>query len=162
MDTDEIPMPLGNITNWHDLMTFAETIRTDDCKKFASYCFRCIYFPRYSEKTRFSYKIPDYFYMLQHVERVREHIRPEWATKCLHSTDHVIATHNHFSLHWTWNVCASYSFDSNVAQLQHYREPDLKETLNDSVVDLSLWRMKDQIIKRSMEVFQKLNFFDDV
>ncbi|KAM7350268.1 uncharacterized protein ACRADG_008883 [Cochliomyia hominivorax] len=161
VDTDEVLMPLGNITNWRDLMDFGETITTDNCQNFASYCFRCIYFPRYPEKPRFSQQIPEYFYMLQHVERVREHIRPDWATKCLHSTDYVIATHNHFSIQWTWDVCGSYSFDANVAQLNHYREPDLKETLNDSVVDLSLWRFKDQIMERSMKVFETLGFFDD-
>ncbi|XP_065365626.1 uncharacterized protein LOC135958661 [Calliphora vicina] len=161
VDTDEILMPLGNTTNWHDLMAFGETVSTENCKTYASYCFRCIYFPRYPEKPRYTKDIPEYFYMLQHVERVREHIRPDWATKCLHSTDSVIATHNHFSMRYAENVCGSYSFDADVAQLQHYREPDIKETLNDSVVDLSLWRMKDEIIERSEKVFEKLEFLED-
>ncbi|KNC29039.1 hypothetical protein FF38_01399, partial [Lucilia cuprina] len=160
-DTDEVLMPLGNITNWHDLMEFGENVTKENCKKFASFCFRCIYFPRYPQKPRYTNDIPEYFYMLQHVERVKEHIRPDWATKCLHSTDRVIGTHNHFPFHWASDVCGSYSFDADVAQLQHYREPDIKETLNDPVVDLSLWRFKDEIIERSTQVLEELNFFED-
>ena len=159
VDTDEVLMPLANFSNWHELMQYAETITTEnDCKKFASYCFRCAYFPHYPEKPLFSSVIPEYFYMLQHVWRVREHIRPEWNTKCLHNTDRVIATHNHFSIERIWNVCRNYSFDSNTAQLQHYREPYIEEKLNDSVVDLSLWIHKDAIIQRSMQVFQELGY----
>ncbi|XP_037810587.1 uncharacterized protein LOC119602882 [Lucilia sericata] len=160
VDTDEIPLPLGNITNWHDLMTFAEKVTTKNCKKFASFCFRCMPFPCLPKKVGYTNQIPEYFYMLQHVERVLKHIRPDSATKCLHSTDRVIATHNHFSIHRTKNVCRSYSFDGNVAQLQHYREPRNKKPQKVLVVDLSLWRFKDQIIERSTKVFKELDFFE--
>lgn len=68
VDTDEVLMPLANFTNWHELMNYAETITTDDgCKKFASFCFRFAYFPRYPEKLLYSSSIPEHFYMLQHV-----------------------------------------------------------------------------------------------
>ncbi|XP_065365625.1 uncharacterized protein LOC135958660 [Calliphora vicina] len=159
MDTDEVPLPLGNITNWHNLMAFGETVLTKKCKKFASYCFRCMPFPCYPEKLKYTDEIPEYFFMLQHIQRVPKHIRPDWATKCLHSTDYVIATHNHFSIQRTKNVCQSYSFDGNVAQLQHYREPRIKQPADDLVVDTSLWRLKDEIIARSMKVFEELEFF---
>ncbi|XP_065365627.1 uncharacterized protein LOC135958662 [Calliphora vicina] len=162
LDVDEIPMPLGNYRNWHDLVKFGETERNQNCNHFAAFCFRCIYFPRYVEKPRYSQEFPEYFYMLQHVHRVREHIRPEWATKCFHHTDRVIATHNHFPMHIKWDVCPSYSFNATDAQLQHYREPPLKDTLDDPVVDTSLWRFKDEIIERSMRVFEELNFFEEV
>lgn len=162
IDIDEIPMPVGDFTNWYDLMEFGETVSDENCKRFASFCFRCIYFPRYPEKPRFSQEFPEYFYMMQHVYRVKEHIRPEWATKCLHNTDRVIATHNHFPMHWTWDVCPSYSFEAKDAQLHHYREPPLKETLDDPVIDKNLWRFKGEVLSRSMRVFEELNFFNEV
>ncbi|XP_075157503.1 uncharacterized protein LOC142230760 [Haematobia irritans] len=162
IDVDEIPMPLGNYSTWPELMQYGERITNPNCKHFASYCFRCIYFPQYPERSPFSPDIPEYFYMMQHVYRVKEHIRPEWATKCFHHTERVIATHNHFPIQWIWDVCPSYSFESKDAQLQHYREPPLKDTLDDPVVDKSIWRFKADIIYRSTKVFEDLNFFTEV
>ncbi|XP_013103202.2 uncharacterized protein LOC106084205 [Stomoxys calcitrans] len=162
IDVDEILMPLGKYSNWSQLMEYGEKITNPNCKHFASYCFRCIYFPQYAEKPVYSKDIPPYFYMMQHVHRVKEHIRPQWATKCLHNTERVIATHNHFPIQWIWDVCPSFSFESADAQLQHYREPPLKDTLDDPVVDTSLWRFKDDVIERSMKVFEDLSFFKEV
>lgn len=161
VDIDEILMPLGNVTKWRDLMDFAENITTPECKTFASYCFRNIYFPRFPKETRYTEDIAEYFYMLQHVYRVKEHTRPDFATKCLHDTDRVVALHNHFPIHWLWGVCHSYSFEKDVAQMQHYREVEDKELLVDPVIDLSLWRIKDEIVERSNEVFEKLDFFEE-
>lgn len=160
IDIDELPTPVGNFSNWHDLMEYGQHIHTQNCQRFASFCFRCVYFPKYPEKPTYSSDIPEYFYMMRHVYRVREHIRPEWATKCLHNTDWVIATHNHFPMHYSWDVCPSYSFDAADAQLQHYREPLIRKTLNDPVVDTNMWRYKDEVIARSLKVFEELNFFE--
>lgn len=162
IDIDEILMPLGNNSNWHDLVKLGEMKNDQKCKNYASFCFLCIYFPHFADKPRYSQEFPDYFYMLQHVYRVKDHLNPEFATKCFHNTERVIAAHNHFPIHTKWDVCANYSFNNTEAQLQHYREPKDKNTLNVTVVDKSLWRFKDEIIERSMKVFDELSFFKEV
>ncbi|XP_037931764.1 uncharacterized protein LOC119666554 [Teleopsis dalmanni] len=159
IDIDEVIMPMGNWTSWYDIVEYSEKFRNSKCNSYASICFRNVYYPRYEGQPPYSTDIPKYFYMLQHVKRVEKHLPSGMAAKCLHNTSDVLTLHNHFSM----SRLGCYALDINVteAQLQHYREPDDKKTLNTSVVDANIWRFKENLVKRTMRVFEDLNFFKE-
>ncbi|XP_037816434.1 uncharacterized protein LOC119606856 [Lucilia sericata] len=158
-DIDELPIPLKRYKNWHDLMLLAENSKEYMCKSYASFCFLCAYFPSYKGNFSFAKEFPEYFYMLQHVKRVRDIADYGYAMKCLHSTDHIIATHNHFPVHYAADS-RDYTFSSSVAQMNHYREPPFKENLTNPIMDKSLWRFARRIVKKSMKIFEELDFFE--
>lgn len=167
-DIDEIIMPLGNVTNWSDLIDLA--YKVDDyerdaskCQDWASFCFRNVYFPRYPERPKVYKNLPSYYYMLQHVERVAEHCDRYAAVKCLHSTRYVIGLHNHFPLHRAGTgECDPKSVPIEYAQLQHYREPDNKTRLINPIIDDSIWRFQPQLQQRVFAKYQKLGFLPDI
>ncbi|XP_037931758.1 uncharacterized protein LOC119666547 [Teleopsis dalmanni] len=159
IDVDEIIMPLGKLINWHELLEVAKSIKDPKCTNFASYCFRNVYFPRFEGKPPYSEEVPPYFYMLQHVIRVSNYTKEGHAVKCFHNTDFVVSLHNHYSRKYLQS-CFQLAIDKKYAHIQHYREPDLKATLNDTVIDDSIWRYKDTLMSRSMKVLKSLNFLN--
>ncbi|KAH8394440.1 hypothetical protein KR222_005709, partial [Zaprionus bogoriensis] len=163
-DIDEVIMPLGNVTNWNDLIDLAYKVPdyqrdATKCKDWASFCFRNVYFPRYPERPKVYKKLPSFYYMLQHVERVAEHCDRYAAVKCLHSTRYVVGLHNHFPLFRADNgECEPKSVPIEFAQLQHYREPDNKTRLINPVIDDSIWRFQPQLQQRVYDKYKKLGF----
>ncbi|XP_037934539.1 uncharacterized protein LOC119668924 [Teleopsis dalmanni] len=159
IDIDEVIMPLGNWTSWYDIVEYGEKFKSPNCKTFAGICFRNTYYPKYEGQPPYSTDIPNYFYMLQHVKRIEKHMHIGFATKCLHNTKYALTLHNHYSLGWLG--CRNLDMNATDAQLQHYREPDDKNTLNLTIMDPNIWRFKDNLIKRTMRVFEDLDFFKD-
>ncbi|XP_037931763.1 uncharacterized protein LOC119666553 [Teleopsis dalmanni] len=155
IDTDEVIMPLGNWTSWYDIVEYVQKYESPNCETFADICFRNTYYPLV--QSTFSTDIPKYFHMLQHVKRVKEHMPVGWATKCLHSTNYALTLHNHYSMDWLG--CGGLEINITDAQLQHYRDPDDKNTLNLTVLDSNIWRFKENLVKRSLKVFEELDFF---
>ncbi|XP_037934451.1 uncharacterized protein LOC119668854 [Teleopsis dalmanni] len=158
IDVDEVIMPLGNLTNWHQLVKVIEAEKDKNCEHFASYCFQNVYYPRYPDSPPYSLEVPEYFYMLQHVKRVADHLSIGLATKCLHNTKHVVALHNHYAIHYE-QCCFANNINYTIGQMQHYREPDIMETLNDPVEDANIWRFKTELISNSAHVLKQLGFF---
>ncbi|KAM8720636.1 hypothetical protein ACLKA7_006645 [Drosophila subpalustris] len=148
-DVDEVIMPLGELHNWPQLVQHLErnsTLAAPDsaCKAYASYCFRNVYYP---QNLTVDESPPRNFYMLRHVRRVAEHLDANSAVKCLHSTHFVTSVHNHFPMSWRL-ACAPLDVPTSVGQMQHYREPDDKMTLEQPtpVRDDNIWRFRDQLI----------------
>ncbi|EDW07226.1 uncharacterized protein LOC6584253 [Drosophila mojavensis] len=163
-DTDEVIMPLGNVTNWSDLIDLAYKVpdyqrETWNCSEWASFCFRNVYFPAYPERPKVYKKLPSFYYMLQHVERVSEPCDRYSATKCLHSTRYVIGLHNHFPLFRAEKgECEPKSVPVEYAQLQHYREPDNKTRLLNPIIDDSIWRFQPLLQQRVYAQYERLGF----
>ncbi|KAH8419776.1 hypothetical protein KR009_002464, partial [Drosophila setifemur] len=164
-DIDEVIMPLGNHTTWQDLVQLARVVpdyesRTSaDCVEWVSFCFRNVYYPRYPERPKVYRNLSSSFYMLQHVERVRQHCDRGSAAKCLHDTRFAIGLHNHFTFfHTEDSACAAKSVPIEFAQMQHYREPDTKSLLIDPIVDASIWRFQPQLQRRVEERYRRLGF----
>ncbi|XP_037726100.1 uncharacterized protein LOC119557420 [Drosophila subpulchrella] len=164
-DIDEVIMPLGNHTTWPELVKLARIVpdyesRTPaDCTEWVSFCFRNVYYPRYPERPKVYRNLSSSFYMLQHVERVREHSNRGAAAKCLHDTRFAIGLHNHFTFFRTEEAaCAAKSVPIEFAQMQHYREPDIKSQLIDPIVDASIWRFQPQLQARVEERYRRLGF----
>lgn len=167
-DTDEVIMPLGNVTKWSDLIELAYRVpdyerETWKCDEWASFCFRNVYFPSYPERPKVYKKLPGFYYMLQHVERVAEHCDRYAAVKCLHSTRYVIGLHNHFPLFRAENgECEAKSVPIKYAQLQHYREPDNKTRLIDPIIDDSIWRYQPLLQQRVYAQYERLGFLPSI
>ncbi|XP_030378867.1 uncharacterized protein LOC115627358 [Scaptodrosophila lebanonensis] len=164
-DIDEVIMPLGNVTNWADLIQLAHHVpdymnRTSPtCSQWVSFCFRNVYYPRYEGRAKYFHQLPAYFYMLQHVERTAQYCDRTLATKCLHSTRYAIGLHNHLPLHWTEEACcAPKSVPIQYAQMQHYREPDNKTWLLDPVLDDNIWRFQPQLQQNTLAKYKELGF----
>ncbi|XP_046808761.1 uncharacterized protein LOC124420340 [Lucilia cuprina] len=160
-DIDELPLPLKNYTKWHDLVKVAAETKNSTCRSYKSLCFLCAYFPDYQQEPILTERFPNYFYMLQHVRRVKEHASLGKAMKCFHNTDYIIATHNHFAIHYVVN-CNGYTFPATDAQMNHYREPPKKEDLSNLVLDKRLWRHGNEIVEKSLKIYEELNFFEEV
>ncbi|XP_034490332.1 uncharacterized protein LOC117793975 [Drosophila innubila] len=167
-DIDEVIMPLGNVTNWNDLIKLAHRVPdyerdSSKCKDWVSFCFRNVYFPRYVERPKVYKQLPSFYYMLQHVERVAEHCDRYSATKCLHSTKYAVGLHNHFPLHRAeTGECAAKSVPIEFAQLQHYREPDNKTRLINPIIDDSIWRFQPKLQQRVYGKYKKLGFLPNI
>ncbi|EDX00865.1 uncharacterized protein LOC6523884 [Drosophila yakuba] len=164
-DIDEVIMPLGNVTTWPELVKLARTVpdyesRTAaDCTEWVSFCFRNVYYPRYPERPKVYRNLSSSFYMLQHVERVRQHCDRGAAAKCLHDTRFAVGLHNHFTFfHTEESACAAKSVPIEFAQMQHYREPDTKALLIDPIVDASIWRFQPQLQARVEDRYRRLGF----
>ncbi|XP_017086730.1 uncharacterized protein LOC108118503 [Drosophila eugracilis] len=164
-DIDEVIMPLGNKTTWPELVELARVVpdyesRTPaDCTEWVSFCFRNVYYPRYPERPKVYKNLSSSFYMLQHVERVRQHCNRGAAAKCLHDTRYAVGLHNHFTFFYTEKAaCAAKSVPIEFAQMQHYREPDTKSLLIDPIIDASIWRFQPQLQARVEERYRRLGF----
>lgn len=161
-DVDEVIMPLGDLHNWTALIELLEGNRSIfagpeadmSCLERCSFCFRNIY---YSKEFPVDDRVPATLYMLGHVIRVANHLDAASAVKCLHSTAHNTVLHNHFSMGWR-EACPSLDVPTSIGQMQHYREPDDKETLSKPppVRDDNIWRFKEQLIERVTSKRQQL------
>ncbi|XP_022219201.2 uncharacterized protein LOC111071950 [Drosophila obscura] len=167
-DIDEVIMPLGNRTTWPQLIEISRAapdyggMTPASCKEWVSFCYRNVYYPRYPERPKVYGNLSSSFYMLQHVERVREHCGRGAATKCLHDTRFAVGLHNHFTFYHTEAAsCAAKSVPIEFAQMQHYREPDTKSLLIDPVIDASIWRYQPQLQAQVEQRYRRLGFLPD-
>merc|ERR1719215_2156197 len=151
LDIDEVIMPLKN-------------------ENRASWNFRNVYFMDEMldahEHQHFK-DIPEYLHMMQHVYRSANYTKPGQYVKCFHNPEKALILHNHFPLGCLGGICTSYPVDPSVAHLQHYRS-DCVSTLkkscetvfkNFSVVDTTIWKLNEPLIKATTDTLNQLGFF---
>ncbi|XP_047102399.1 uncharacterized protein LOC124721457 [Schistocerca piceifrons] len=168
LDVDEVIMPI-NTASWRELMDIVERksleIRNETR---ASYNVRNVYFLDDLIHNHGWFKnIPKYMHMLQHVYRSKNFTKPNQYVKCFHNPERALTLHNHFPLACLASGCTSYSIDTADAQLQHYRADCVKtlkktctEYRKNSVIDTTIWKYKDKLIRRATETLRNLGFFD--
>lgn len=107
-----------------------------------------------------------YMHMLQHVYRSKNFTKPNQYIKCFHNPERVVTLHNHFPLACLGAGCTSYPIETEDAQLQHYRADcvrSLKKTCveyrENSVIDTTIWRYRDKLIRRVTDTLKTLGFF---
>ncbi|RWS27472.1 Glycosyltransferase-like protein, partial [Leptotrombidium deliense] len=173
LDIDEIIMPLQH-DNWSQLM---QAVQVDSLKiknyTRASYNVRNVYFlddlgdgEEQMTHTGHEPGIPRYLHMLQHVYRSRNYTKPGQYVKCFHNTERVLSLHNHFPLN-CFGGCTTYSINTSLAHLQHYRKDCVGPLKNScktdfrvyTVRDTTIWKYKDELIARTTNVLQRLGFF---
>ena len=111
-------------------------------------------------------EIPSYMHMTRHIYRSANHTKPRQYVKCFHDPEKVLILHNHFPMGCLGGVCGSYPVDPSVAHLQHYRSDCVnslkksceKDFKNESVVDTTIWKHKEHLIKATREVLDTLGF----
>lgn len=173
LDTDEIILPLIHGT-WKDMMAYIENLALKEPPYTkSSYNFRNVYFfddVQNREKPNALYEegIPRYLHMLQHVYRSKNYTKQGNYVKCFHNIDHVVSLHNHFPIN-CFGLCTTYSVPTSIGHLQHYRKDcvdPLKNKCDDfkknTIRDTSIWRFKDELIRRTKETLHSLGFFKHV
>ncbi|XP_076294748.1 uncharacterized protein LOC143215972 [Lasioglossum baleicum] len=167
LDVDEVIMPVKDAT-WQGLMKRvlgkAFKIRNETR---ASYNVRNVYFlDDLLHSHGFFKDIPKYMHMLQHVYRSKNFTKPNQYIKCFHNPERVVTLHNHFPLACLGAGCTSYPIETEDAQLQHYRADCVKslkktcvEYRENSVLDTTIWRYKDQLVDRVTRTLETLGFF---
>jgi len=174
LDIDEVIMPISH-QNWSELMAVveAESLKQKNYSR-ASYNFRNVYFlddlgegEDQLQHTGHEKNIPPYLHMLQHVYRSKNYTKPGQYVKCFHNLERVVSLHNHFPMN-CFGTCTTYSIDTSLAHLQHYRKDcvgALKKSCKTdfrtfTTRDTTIWRYKDELIKRTNKALSDLNFFD--
>lgn len=171
LDIDEVIMPVEQST-WKELMASVVPLALN-AKNYtrASYNVRNVYFlddMMTGEEKHAVHEegIPSYMHMLQHVYRAKNFTKPGSYVKCFHNVDRIVSVHNHFPLN-CFGTCTTYSIDTPLAQLQHYRKDcvgPLKKSCNSdfklyTVRDTTIWKHKDELIKRATTALRDLGFF---
>lgn len=177
LDIDEVIMPL-KYENWSSLMDEVEQISFKARNQTkASYNVRNAYFlddltklgsegKESSNKESMEAGVPAYMHMLSHVVRSRNYTKPGQYVKCFHSTERVVSLHNHFPLN-CFGTCTSYSINTTLAHLQHYRKDCVgplhnacnKDFRVHTVRDTTIWRYKEPLINRVTQALYNLGFF---
>ena len=175
LDIDEVIMPIEE-ANWSDLMKKVKSLSHKIKKEErASYNFRNVYFldemleaHLKSGQTPAALKdIPSYMHMTRHIYRSANYTKPGQYVKCFHNPEKALILHNHFPLGCLGGICTSYPVDPSVAHLQHYRS-DCVSTLkkscetvfkNVSVVDTTIWKLNEPLIKATTDTLNQLGFF---
>lgn len=167
LDIDEVIMPKHDRT-WAELMDRvvpkSNRSRNDT---FPSYNVRNVYFlDEHQNEHGYHKDIPRYLHMLQHVHRAQNYTKPNQYVKCFHNPERVLTLHNHFPLACLGGQCHSFPVDTEDAQLQHYRADCVKtlkksceEFKENSVEDTTIWKYKDDLIRRSVRTLEKLGFY---
>lgn len=177
LDIDEVIMPIDGLDNWSDLMAkvkeLSYKIKHEDR---ASYNFRNVYFldemltahEKSPENLPYGFKdIPNYMHMTRHIYRSANYTKPGQYVKCFHNPEKALILHNHFPLGCLGGICTSYPVDPSVGHLQHYRSDCVsilkksceKDFKNNSVIDTTIWKYQEPLIKASTEALQTLGFF---
>ena len=156
LDTDEVIIPIKH-ANWMDMMDDVVGQLRDKKKEFASWNFRNVYFldnmtdlldPQPDED------IPKEFHMMRHVYRSAKYNAPLANVKSFYNPEKVLTVHNHLPHAVFPNTERTFSVDSEVGHLQHYRtwcawylsEVCAKEFMANPLRDTTIWRWKEQVI----------------
>ncbi|EDW78310.1 uncharacterized protein Dwil_GK16240 [Drosophila willistoni] len=164
VDIDEVMLPLGDLTNWQQVIETTMEIELSQpstkCPKgFVAFCFINSYFSKVvgDATNHEEAEQSEELYVLQHVMRHRNFSRPGQATKCFHNTNLSITLHNHFTLKWITGGCRPRTVSTEHAKMQHYREPDKNYELSELVEDRSIWRFASELRKNVEHVWIHLN-----
>ncbi|XP_023174508.2 uncharacterized protein LOC111601897 [Drosophila hydei] len=147
VDIDEVIMPLGTLNSWQDVIDVDEIETKRRCPNgHVSLCFINTYFSKVVPEAQNHEQLEaDQLYVLQHTLRYRNYSLPNRATKCFHNTRFSVTLHNHFTLKWLPGGCMQRTLSTQLAQMQHYREPDQKYELSDLVEDRSVWKYATEL-----------------
>ncbi|XP_050330063.1 uncharacterized protein LOC126759371 [Bactrocera neohumeralis] len=157
VDIDEVIMPLGNRTNWQQLIDEAKHLRTSNCADgYASVCIRNVHFPTGSLNYTETSAAPRHMFMLQHLYR-REHEIVGNGAKCLHNSSEALILHNHYNL-GALKSCRWINLKPTTAQLQHYRLLEKSEKWETKILDKSIYRYKDALVNSVETVLRKLSY----
>jgi Glycosyltransferase family 92 len=142
-DADELLVP-KNAMNWHEMM---KSLEKDGDKTTDVYSFKMINYPHLS-KVKAVTEVPDYYYMLRHVERTRQF--SGWMFYQLKSIivpERVQTLHQHEATLCFGGECKRKKVQPNIAQISHYREKVKHRFENYSIPDFTLYRFKEKLMK---------------
>ncbi|XP_045607858.2 uncharacterized protein [Procambarus clarkii] len=164
LDTDEVIVP-KTARDWRSLLDQVAAGEKARNLTRVSYCARNVYFlDPMQDSHGYFHDIPPYMHLMQHVYRAANYTKPGYYVKCFHDPQRVLTLHNHYPLSCL-DVCNTFDLPTSYAHLQHYRKhcvDDLGKSctsfLNHTVLDKTIWRYKEPVIKNVLYALHHLGF----
>lgn len=168
LDIDEIIVPSRQEDKtWMDLM---QRVLSKIDKPRAAYAVRNVFFLLdNNHENEIQPDVPSHLTFLQHVYRAVNFSGVGVGVKSFQSTELVFSMHNHFPMERVGAdyIDASY-IDIEDAKLQHYRRgcenynvDECRDFKENTVKDLTLWNLKDEIIAAVDNTVERLNALKD-
>jgi hypothetical protein len=159
-DTDELLIPTEkNVMNWHEMM---ERLQKDNETKPDVYNFKMINYPHFESKVREitdAIGVPKYHYMLTHTQRTKKF--KTWKffqLKSIIVPDNVQTVHQHSASRCLGRKCQSKKVEPAIAQISHYREKVRFRAENNTILDETIWKFKNQLMKAVQKTLNATQF----
>ena len=156
IDPDEVIMPKsGSIKSWNQLLDSVDY----KSRNVDAYLSRSVTFPPL--KAIANPEIPKYHYILQHFQRNERFLSfraPYTNHKAILSPDNILSVFNHGYLECFERQCTNFTFPTNVAQLNHYRDEEKVASNGQTVVDTTVWKFKDELVRDVKETIENMKF----
>ncbi|XP_069172171.1 uncharacterized protein [Procambarus clarkii] len=165
LDTDEVIVP-KTASDWRSLLDqVVAEVKEARNRTLVSYCARNAYFlDSMQEAHGYFHDIPSYMHLMQHVYRAANYSKPGYNMKCFHDTQKVLTLHNHYPFSCL-DHCKTLDMPTEYAHLQHSRKYCVDDQrkicpslLNDTVLDNTIWRYKEPLIKKTFDVLRYFGF----
>ena len=169
LDIDEIVFPVKpEHKTWNDLITTLK--KEDGDRKIASYEADNVFFlSDNNHEGEIQPEVPEHMFFLQQVYRAQNFSKPGVGAKAFQKTELVMAMHNHFPFFCFNNArndCDYKYIPQELAQLNHYRrdcenypKDECEGFKKNTVKDVKLWKLKNEIIERVEKALKELESF---
>lgn len=154
LDFDEVIMPrFEEDRNWEDILR-----RVNSSEYIDSYTFANVFYPEVGAAPL--KEIPEYLYMLQHVQRTQKYSQQGNYPKSILGTERVLSVHNHMPQRCLSDneKCNIFYVPNYIAQNSHYRNARGGPGFDILVDDKSIWKFKDQLLRAVSETIQDTHF----
>lgn len=167
LDIDEIVLPTAQDSEtWADLLTLViQAGRSIKDELFSAYAVRNVFFLLDNDhEGELQPDVPSDLLFLQHVYRAVNFSEPSVGAKSFQNTRSVAVMNSHFPMYCLGkSSCDYFSIPTATAQLQHYSRgcekyppAECQDFKSHTMKDLTLWRLKDEILKNVKETLQAL------
>jgi hypothetical protein len=165
LDIDEVIMPAKKEhKTWADLIQHLEKGQP---KPHASYEAHNVFFLLDNiHEGEIQSEVPDHMFFLQKIHRAQNFSGVGVGSKAFQSTEVVVAMHNHFPMS-CFEYCDFKYIPHELAQLNHYRrdcenypKDECMGFKKNTVRDVKLWKIKDEVIERVERALEELKSFN--
>lgn len=172
LDIDEIILPTRDEDKtWKDLMTrLIEKQRLEGRKEpHSAFIARNVFFLLdNNHQNEIQQEVPKDMLFLQHIYRARNFSKENTGPKAFHNTERVVVMHNHFPMQClNLDRCDWSQIPTDVGKLQHYRKDcenypkaECEGFHKDTVKDVTLWKIKDDLIANYKSAMTDLKSFN--
>lgn len=156
LDFDEVIMPVNESDfTWEDIIT-----RVNSSEYRDAYVSQNVYYPEVGAEPL--EEVPKNMYMLQHIQRSQNFPGFGFAIKSIVGTERALTMHNHVPRHcWIDSKitrCNTIPVSKNISQNSHYRREMEAGKFNVTIVDKTIWKFKDLLIKAVQKAVKATKF----
>jgi hypothetical protein len=162
LDIDEIILPTKDEhKTWSDLV---KAIETGLKERRVSYQIQNVFFLLDNiHEGEIQPEVPKEMFFLQNIHRAQNFSKTGVGSKAFQSTDWVVTMHNHYPIK-CFKGLDFFNISPELAQLSHYRrdcenypKDECEGFKKNTVRDVKLWKIKDEVIERVKKALSDLN-----